>query len=78
MDDYQDLINGLGLLIRKVRKKAGLSQSMLAEAAGVSRSSVTRIEEGQGGVSLAHLLLVLRVLNIKIQFIPPMLFEEEQ
>lgn len=44
-----------GRLLRMLRTKAGLSQEALAEAAGLSRTSVVNIEAGRQGASLATL-----------------------
>jgi HTH-type transcriptional regulator / antitoxin HipB len=56
----------LSLLIRSTRKKAGLSQIELAELAGVGKTLIFNLENGQANVQFTNLLKVLRVLNIKI------------
>lgn len=56
----------LSTLIKSSRKKAGLSQIELAELAGVGKTLIFNIENGQTNVHFANLLKVLRVLNIKI------------
>ena len=42
------------------RKLRGLTQVQLADRAGVSRETVMRLEQGDGGVSTENLLRVLR------------------
>jgi transcriptional regulator with XRE-family HTH domain len=44
-----------GSQLRERRKAAGISQDALAEAAGLSRTSVVNIEKGRQGVSLGTL-----------------------
>lgn len=46
------------------RKLRGLTQAQLADRSGVSRDTVSRLEGGDGGVSLENLLRVLRALGI--------------
>lgn len=53
-------------LVRSQRKKAGLSQLELAELAGVGKTLIFNIENGDINVHFEKLLHVLRVLNIKL------------
>ncbi len=46
------------------RKLRGLTQAQLADRAGVSRDTLTRLESGAGGVGLETLLRVLRALGL--------------
>jgi transcriptional regulator with XRE-family HTH domain len=46
------------------RRLSGLTQDQLADRSGVSRRTLTRLEHGDGGVSLENLLRVLRALGI--------------
>lgn len=46
------------------RRLRGLTQVQLADRAGVSRDTLTRLERGEGGVSTENLLRVLRALGI--------------
>jgi transcriptional regulator with XRE-family HTH domain len=46
------------------RKLRGLTQAQLADRAGVSRSTLRRLEGGDGGVTLENALRVLRALGI--------------
>jgi HTH-type transcriptional regulator/antitoxin HipB len=50
----------LGLRMRDRRMEMGLSQAVLAERIGVSRSWVVQVERGNAGAELG---LVLRALN---------------
>lgn len=65
---YQELsVPGLlaevGLRVRAARLVANLSQEQLAREAGVSRSTIKRLEAGTDSVSLSNLLAVLQVLG---------------
>ncbi len=46
------------------RKLRGLTQAQLADRAGVSRDTLSRLESGAGGVGLETLLRVLRALGL--------------
>lgn len=61
----------LGLFIKEHRKQAGLTQLELANLAGVGKTTVFDIEKNKGTVSWNNLLVVLKVLNIQIQFKSP-------
>jgi transcriptional regulator with XRE-family HTH domain len=46
------------------RKLRGLTQVQLADRAGISRDTLTRLERGDGGVSIENMMRVLRALGI--------------
>jgi len=46
------------------RKLRGLTQAQLADRAGVSRYTIARLEQADGGVSIENLLRVLRALGL--------------
>lgn len=46
------------------RKLRGLTQAQLADRAGVSRDTLTRLEGGDGGVSVENMIKVLRGLGV--------------
>lgn len=50
------------------RKLRGLTQAQLAERADVARTTVQRLERGDGGVSTENLLRVLRALGLLDSF----------
>ena len=54
----------LGEKIFTARKKAGLSQTDLADAVGVSRQSVSKWETGESAPEAGNLLLIAKALNV--------------
>lgn len=56
-------LRDLGTNIRIARKKRRMSVADFAERMGVSRPTVTRLETGDGGVSVANLAMALRALG---------------
>lgn len=54
--------------VARERVAAGLSQSGLAVAAGVTQPSISRIEAG-GGVSLAKAAKIARALGVSLDYL---------
>ena len=55
-------------LLRDRRKQQGLTQQQLADAVGVKRSYIARVEKGETDVQLSNFLRIATVLGI--QFMP--------
>lgn len=66
MIDYfmtnEALLQFVGKQMQQMRINARLSQQQLAERAGVSRSTVTQVENGKG-MKMESIVAMLRVLN---------------
>ncbi len=60
-------------LVRTHRKKSSLSQSALAELAGVGKTVIFDLEHGKMTIQLDTLLRIFDALNIKIHFSSPLL-----
>lgn len=56
-----------GVLIADIRKRKGMTQKELAEAAGIGRNTLIEIEKGSPKVQMAHWLSVLDQLDL-LQF----------
>ena len=56
-------INSIGVFIKKNRLKQNKTQGEVADAAGISRSTLSLLERGQT-VTIATLIQVLRVLDL--------------
>ena len=54
----------IGLNLASWRKLAGLTSQQVAERAGVSRGTVSRLENGDSSVSMATFLSVCRAVGI--------------
>lgn len=63
----------LARTVRLHRKAARLSQLQLAEMAGVGKTVVFDIEKGKESVQLDTLRKILKVLNIKVLLVSPMM-----
>lgn len=54
----------IGNLIRRARKKQGLSQAELGERAGLRQASISLLESGNPAIRLDNLLSVLVALDL--------------
>jgi len=57
-------LRGIGSDLAVWRKLRGLTQAQLADRAGVARTTVLRLEQGDGAVSLENALRVMRALGV--------------
>jgi transcriptional regulator with XRE-family HTH domain len=53
----------LGLVVRRIRRNRELTQSQLADRIGLTRTSVTNIERGDQGISVALLVDLARGMD---------------
>ena len=67
----------LARIIKQHRKAAHLSQLQLAELADVGKTVVFDIEKGKETVKLATLRKVLKVLNIKVLLLSPLMKNDQ-
>ncbi len=58
-------------LLREARERAGLSQAAVAEAAGVSSETVSRIEREQNEPELSTAIAMARALGFEIRLTGP-------
>ena len=61
--DDQGLLKKLGSSIRATRKAMNLSQESLADAAGIDRSHMGKIERGERNVTLLNLVRIAKALG---------------
>lgn len=64
-NDLAGDLDRLGEAIRGARKEKGLSQEALADAAGIDRSHMGKIERGERNVTLLNLLRVAQALGTR-------------
>lgn len=55
----------IGRILEHLRKNADYDQGELAERLGLTQSAWSRIERGQSGLSMEHLIKVSDILNTK-------------
>lgn len=57
----------LGVRIQAARVRADLTQEKLAEATGIARSTLQRIEAGTNDAKISHLLLIARAVGTPLR-----------
>ncbi|MCC6890179.1 MAG: helix-turn-helix transcriptional regulator [Hyphomicrobiales bacterium] len=70
MTDLARTPNQIGNLIRRARKKRGLSQSQLGERAGLRQETISLIETGHPAAKLDTILAVLAALELEFRIVP--------
>lgn len=60
----------IGNLIRRVRKKQGLSQTRLGEKAGLRQETISLIETGNPSTTLETILSLLAALDLEFRVVP--------
>jgi HTH-type transcriptional regulator/antitoxin HipB len=60
----------LGALIRDERIRRSLTQQELADLTGTGQKTISRIENGNEGATLATVFKLLAVLQLQIRFSP--------
>ncbi|WP_339822475.1 helix-turn-helix transcriptional regulator [uncultured Parasphingorhabdus sp.] len=63
--DHGQLLKALGGAIRAKRKALGLSQEALADAAGIDRSHMGKIERGERNVTMLNIARIAAALDAK-------------
>ena len=59
-----DIDKIFGKILRKFRKKSGLTQKQLAEQLGISLKYISRIENGNNGIKTQTLIKYMNILKI--------------
>lgn len=60
----------LGNLIRRSRKKRGLSQTQLGDKAGLRQETISLIETGHPAAKLDTILAILAALDLELRIVP--------
>lgn len=64
----QKALNVLGENIKLARKRRKLTQALISDRTGISRTTLRKIENGDATVSIGHYLSVLAVLGLADDF----------
>lgn len=70
MTDLARTPKQLGNLVRRARKKRGLSQTQLGDAAGLRQETISLIETGNPAARLETILAVLAALDLEVRIVP--------
>ena len=75
MDSRKDLNDLVGSNIKREREKAGFTQDQFSELLGIGSKSLSSVERGVVGVSLATLMKICDILHISANVL---LYEQAQ
>lgn len=64
--DSQNVLPRLGAVIRAGRKEAGFSQEAFADASGIDRSHMGKIERGERNITLLNLIRIAQTLDCRL------------
>lgn len=64
--DDQNVLPRLGAVIRAGRKTAGFSQEAFADATGIDRSHMGKIERGERNITLLNLVRIAKTLDCRL------------
>jgi transcriptional regulator with XRE-family HTH domain len=70
-DRERDYLTALGQRVRLLLVEQYLTQQQLADAAGMSRSFVSVVEHGAGGVDVVRLLRLATALGVPLSRVLP-------
>jgi transcriptional regulator with XRE-family HTH domain len=70
-DREKAFYSAFGRMLSEARRKKRISQEMLADELGLSRTSITNIEKGRQPVQLYSLYLIARLLRSDIKDLLP-------
>ncbi|MFV8836691.1 helix-turn-helix transcriptional regulator [Aquisalimonas sp. APHAB1-3] len=70
MTDLARTPEQVGNLIRRARKRQGLTQAVLGEKAGLRQETISLIETGNPATRLETLLVVLAALDLELRVTP--------
>ena len=73
-EKHQNLIK-LGNKIRELRITRGYSQEGIADAAGMGRTYMGRVERGEQNISIQNLIQIAFALNVEVGVLLPRLSE---
>lgn len=70
MNDIARTPGQIGNLIRRTRKRHGLSQAALGEKAGLRQETISLIENGNPATKLETMLTILAALDLEFRIVP--------
>lgn len=71
-DKHQNLVK-LGQKIKTLRTAKGYSQERIADAAGMGRTYMGRVERGEQNISIQNLIQLAIALNVEVGELVPQL-----
>ena len=70
MSDITNTYEGIGEAIRTRRKQLGMTQLDLAEITGLQRQTISRVEAGNGAVTITTVARIAAVVGLNLRVMP--------
>lgn len=70
MSDIANKLESIGAAIQTRRKRLGMTQLDLAEIAGLQRQTISRVEAGNGAVSIATVARIATIVGLDLMVMP--------
>ena len=70
MSNIANISEGIGAAIRARRKQLGMTQQDLAEIVGLQRQTISRVEAGNGAVTIATVARIADVVGLDLIVVP--------
>ena len=70
MSDTANIFESIGAVIRTRRKQLGMTQLDLAQIAGLQRQTISRVEAGNGAVTIATVARIAAVVGLDLMAVP--------
>ena len=67
--NLNEIHSGVGNIIKANRKLNGISFNQLAKKAGISKGSLSKIENGLGNPTMETLVKIFFVMNMRVAFL---------
>ena len=67
------MLNIIGRIVQFHRKQAGITQKQLADLAGIGKTAVFDIENGNNNFRIETLIRICKILNITLDFQSPLM-----
>jgi transcriptional regulator with XRE-family HTH domain len=71
VDRHHALYREIGKMVRDAREAAALTQGLLAQHVGLTRTSITNIERGQQKIQIHTLYAIAEALNVRVATLLP-------
>jgi len=70
MSNIANIFEDIGAAIRARRKQLGMTQQDLAEIAGLQRQTISRVEAGNGAVTITTVARIADVVGLDLIVVP--------
>lgn len=77
MNSIDEIYKAIGSRVKAKREQADLKQDQLAERVGLTRTSISNIENGRQRIQVHTLFMIAEALNVPVETLLPLNLTEE-